>query len=128
MSGLFGTGGGGPRLAAFDFSVLGDYYQAKAQLRLQQPSMQSATKSKSAQDVVSFAPWDQKSASASDVSKLRDALTATSFINLRDASFDTASVDQEHRKLFALYQGLARLQAIATRASEKNTPEAELTG
>ena len=37
---------------------------------------------------MSFAPWDQKSASASDISKLRDALTATSFINLRDASFD----------------------------------------
>jgi hypothetical protein len=79
-------------------------------------------------DVVSFAPWDQKSADATPISKLRDALTASSFVNVRDGSFDRVGVDQEHKKLFALYTGLARLQALASRASEDATAVGELTG
>ena len=127
MSGLFGPTGGGRTLATFDFSVLEGYYQAKAQARAGTAS-QSSTKSASVKDVVSFAPWDQKSADATSISKLRDALTAQTFINVRDGSFDRVGVDQEYKKLFALYTGLARLQAIATRASESGTPETELAG
>jgi len=127
MSGLFGPSNGGPSLPSFDFSVLEGYYQAKIQARVGSAT-QATTKSASVKDVVSFAPWDQKSADASAISKLRDALTATSFVNVRDGSFDRVGVDQEHKKLFALYTGLARLQAIATHASEDGTALAELTG
>jgi hypothetical protein len=131
MSGLFGTGASGSSLASFDFSVLGDYYQAKAQLRsvgasAAQPT--AAAKAKATGDVVSFAPWDQRSAEASDISKLRDALGAASFVDLSDDAFNRTGVDQEHKKLFALYVGLSRLQALANRASAEATPLAELTG
>jgi hypothetical protein len=127
MSGLFGPGNGGRSLPSFDFSILEGYYQAKIQSRVG-AATQSSTKAAGVKDVVSFAPWDQKSADASAVSKLRDALTANSFINMRDGSFDRVGVDQEYKKLFALYNGLARLQALASHASENATAAAELTG
>ena len=131
MSGLFGTGASGSSLASFDFSVLGDYYQAKAQLRSVGASAGQPTataKAKTTGDVVSFAPWDQRSAGASDISKLRDALGAASFVDLSDDAFNRTGVDQEHKKLFALYVGLSRLQALANHASAEATPLAELTG
>lgn len=125
MSGIFGSGGGAPRLASFDFSVLAGYYQAQAAARAQ-PAAQSARAA--AKDVVSFAPWDQKRTDENAMSRLRDALGVNSFVNLRESRFDRAEVDPEHKKLFALYQGLSRLQALAERASGDKTPAAELTG
>lgn len=127
MSGLFGPTGGGRTLASFDFSVLEGYYQARAQSRVSSAS-QANTRTAGVRDVVSFAPWDQASANATPISKLRDALTASSFVDVRDGSFDRVGVDQEHKKLFALYTGLARLQALASRASEDATAAGELTG
>ncbi len=127
MSGLFGSSGSGRSLPSFDFSVLEGYYQAKVQSRVSSAS-QTQTKAAGVKDVVSFAPWDQNSANATPISKLRDALTASSFVDVRDGSFDRVGVDQEYKKLFALYTGLSRLQALAARASEDNTALAELTG
>lgn len=126
MSGLFGPTNR-QTLPTFDFSVLGDYYAAKAQARMITAAPQSA-KAKGA-DTVSFAPWDQKSATTETaISRLRDALGATSFVDLRDSAFENAAVSQDQRKLFALYKGLQRLQAIASRASDEKTPAFELTG
>lgn len=125
MSGLFGPTNG--QTASFDFSILSDYYAAKSQAKLA-TATPTATKAKTA-DTVSYAPWDQKSATtASAVSKLRDALTATSFVDLRDSAFENSAVSQDQRKLFSLYVGLQRLQAIANRAGEDNTSTFELTG
>lgn len=125
MSGLFGPTNG--RTLSFDFSVLNDYYAAKATARTSTAVQQHSTTKKS--DTVSFAPWDQKASSTdSTISKLRDALTATSFVDTRDTAFETASVSQDQRKLFAMYKGLQRLQAIANRASDDKTPTFELTG
>jgi hypothetical protein len=78
---------------------------------------------------VSYAPWDQKSATTDTaLSKLRDALTTTSFVDLSDNAFETSAVSQDQRKLFALYKGLAKLQAIANRAGEETTSSYELPG
>jgi hypothetical protein len=126
MSGLFGAGGV-QTLAVFDFSVLGDYYQAQIQLRAQ-VGAQTSSRAQAARDVVSFAPWDQNAEDAGSISRLRDALGVASFVDVRESSFDRADVDPEHKKLFALYMGLSRLQALAARASADATPVAELTG
>lgn len=125
MSGLFGPSGGGRSLPQFDFSVLGDYYNAQAQLRA--PAAQAQARRASA-DTVSFAPWDKKADDAASVARLREALGTSSFVNLREDAFDKAGVDQEHKKLFALYQGLSRLQALAARSAGENTPASERTG
>ena len=124
MSGLFGPSGG-PGRPTFDFSILGDYYLAQAQLR--SPVAANTPRPTQAEDVVSFAPWDQKS-DATAVSRLRDALGVSSFVDLRDGSFDRPAVDGAHKKLFALYMGLSRLQALATRASEEAAPAGEVNG
>lgn len=126
MSGLFGPTGSGRTLPTFDFSVLEGYYQAKVQARASSATQTNAKNGP--KDVVSFAPWDQKSADATPISKLRDALTARSFVDVRADSFNRLGVDQEHKKLFALYTALSRLQALASRASEDATPLAELAG
>lgn len=126
MSGLFGPTNGRP--ASFDFSILTDYYAAKSQARLVNAPQTAKAKSAEA-DKVSLAPWDQKSATTdSPISKLSDALSATSFVDLRDSAFESGAVSQDQRKLFALYKGLARLQAIANRASDEKTPAFELAG
>lgn len=124
MNGLFGPSGGF-RLPTFDFSILGDYYLAQAQLRA--PAAQKAPRPTPADDVVSFAPWDKKTDTTA-VSRLRDALGASSFVDLREGSFDRPGVDGEHKRLFALYMGLSRLQALASHASEELTPTGELNG
>lgn len=125
MSGLFGPTNKQtyPVLQAFDFSALNGYYAAKAQPR---SSNSAATARAAAADVVSVAPWSAKSAPA--VSRLSDALTAKSFVDTGDSAFNKTGVEQDHKKLFALYKGLSRLQALAARASQETTPPAELTG
>ncbi len=122
MSGIFGPSGG-PSRPTFDFSVLGDYYLAQSQLRAP-----SAASKRSATPAVSFAPWEQRNQNTTPIANLREALSATSFVNTRDSAFDKSSVAPDHKKLFALYKGLSQLRALAAHSAEEKTPAAERTG
>lgn len=124
MSGLFGPTNR-PLLPLFDFSALGNYYLAQSQLRA---TSAAAVTRRDEAALVSFAPWEQKQDEATALSRLTDALSATSFVNVRDSDFNRLGVEPDHQKLFALYKGLSRLQALASRAAEDKTPLAELAG
>ena len=122
MSGLFGPSGG-PSRPSLDFSVLEGYYLARSQSRASAPAQQQ----RQAQ-AVSFAPWDQRPQNTTPLSQLREALSATTFVDTRNTAFDKPGVAPDHKKLFALYKGLSQLRALASRASEESTPLVELTG
>ena len=115
MGGLFGlTPASGS--SGFDFSVLNDYYLAKSKAKTVAPTVAR----KSEPTSVKFAPWLQKSPLANDAARLRDALGASSFVDLRDSEINKAGVDSDHKKLFAIYKGLTRLQALAERSAAEN--------
>jgi hypothetical protein len=125
MSGLFGSSGL-QTLPTFDFSVLGDYYVAQTQLHTAR--LTATTGSRPSDTVTSNAPWDKKPGDTSAISRLKDALTAGSFIDIRDSDFESAGVDSEQRKLFAMYKALSRLQSLASHASADSTTSGELLG
>src|SRR5262245_54468620 len=98
MSGLFGPTNR-PSMPVFDFSALGDYYVARAQLRAGSSSTATARTANAAAQV-SFAPWAQKGDQTTALAQLRDALTAPRFIDANDSAFNRLGVEQDHKKLF----------------------------
>lgn len=72
------------------------------------------------------APW-APTANVPDASALvRQALGGRRFINESAVSVDQAGASADYRKLFALYQGMDTLTALAARASTKGVPATEL--
>jgi len=126
MSGLFGPSNR-QTFVAFDFSVLGDYYRAQAEMRAAQTATTSNARVAKAA-AASSAPWDTQPKDTTAIARLRDALTTTSFVDISDSDFNKVGVDQDQKKLFALYKGLSRLQALAARAADEKTPAAEVSG
>lgn len=120
MSGIFGPSSG-PSAPRFDFSVLSDYYRAKVQLNSTSAPVARATESVSTK----FAPWSQKSTLETATARLRDALSTTSFVDVRDEGINKAGVEADHKKLFAIYKGLSKLQALATRSADEKALEGE---
>ncbi len=120
MSGIFGPSSG-PSAPSFDFSVLAGYYKSK--LPLSAANLQPTRVS----DNVStkFAPWSQKSTLETATARLRDALSTTSFVDVRDEGINKAGVEADHKKLFAIYKGLSKLQALATRSADEKALEGE---
>ena len=121
LSILSGSGGSS---SGFDMSVLNNYYRAKLPVA---PSTQ-ANRSKPPPVSVQFAPWFQKSPLTTNVAKLNDAMATKSFVDLSDVSINKPGVDNDHKKLFALYKGLIRLQALANRSSEDSVLAGERNG
>jgi hypothetical protein len=118
LSSSSGSGSG------FDMSVLTNYYRAKLPVA---PSAQTS-RSKPPPVSVQFAPWFQKSPLTTNIAKLNDAMATKSFVDLTDASINKPGVDNDHKKLFALYKGLVRLQALANRSSEDTVLAGERNG
>jgi hypothetical protein len=120
MGGLFGLSSASSS-SGFDFSVLNDYYLAKSQAR----SATSAPVRKSEPVSVKYAPWLQTNPLTTNTARLRDALSASSFVDLRDSDINKAGVDADHKKLFAVYKGLTRLQALAERSATETAVSGE---
>lgn len=123
MGGLFGFGnlGGINNGSGFDLSVLNAYYRSKTTVAPAVPAVNRKPPPVSVQ----FAPWFQKSQLTTDVAKLNDAIATKTFVDLSDLSISRPGVDNDHKKLFALYKGLVRLQALANRSAEDGTPATE---
>lgn len=87
------------------------------------PSARPAAKPK----VQPTAPWNlaaKEKPSQSDL--LRTALSGRKFVNENSAVLDVKGASAgDYRKIFALYQGLSMLEAITTRASERNVGRLE---
>lgn len=123
MGNLLGIFSGGSS-SGFDYSVLNDYYAAKVQPKSSIAT--SATKT-AVPASAQYVPWAQKPTLTSNTAKLRDALSATSFVDTKDSEFNKIGVATDHKKLFALYTGLTRLHALATRAADEATLSGERT-
>ena len=122
MGGLFGLSSGAGS-SGFDYSALQDYYAAKSKAKNPGTIARKKPDPPSAQ----YAPWVQKSTLTTNAAKLRDALGTTSFVDVRDSDINKTGIDADHKKLFAMYKGLTRLQALATRAAEESAQPGERT-
>lgn len=110
--------------SGFDMSVLNNYYRSKLPVA---PAAQAASR-KPPPVSVQYAPWFQKSPLTTNIAKLNDAMATKSFVDLSDLSISKPGVDNDHKKLFALYKGLVRLQALANRSADDGVPASERNG
>src|SRR5436190_13814062 len=96
-------------ISSFDFSALSGYYAARSQLRVLQnaPAHTQTASTSQAAASTALAPWSAAEQSTS--AKLREAMSTTSFVDVRDSAFDKAGVSADAKKLFALYTGLTKL-------------------
>lgn len=71
-------------------------------------------------------PWSSAAGVPEQSALLRGALAGRRLINESSAKLDLASASSDYRKLFAVYQGLQSLQALADRAGVKSLSSSEL--
>ncbi len=124
MGGFIGLNLLGGSSSGFDMSVLMNYYRAKLPVA---PAVQAVGR-KAPPVSVQFAPWLQRNPLTTDIAKLNDAMAARSFMDLSDNAINRPGVDADHKKLFALYTGLSRLQALANRSAIDSVPPTERNG
>ncbi|HQR90739.1 MAG TPA: hypothetical protein PLH31_16045, partial [Caulobacter sp.] len=109
-------------MITFDTSVLLGYYQARTgQLNGVSATAVSPSRSKA---VVPSAPWLSGTAEPSDLVKA--ALNGRKFVDEAGNATSLKGASGDYKKLFATYQALNTLSAIAARASEKGVTDSEL--
>ncbi len=109
-------------MITFDTSALLGYYQARTgQLNGASGTTTSPSKSKA---VVPTAPWTSGSAEPSALVKA--ALSGRKFVDEGGNASSLKGVSGDYKKLFATYQALNTLSAIAARAAEKGVTDGEL--
>ena len=72
------------------------------------------------------APWSTTVVKTEQSELVREALRSRNLISESDVDLDVKSASSDYRKLFALYQGLTSLSALATRAGEAGVTSTEL--
>jgi len=70
-------------------------------------------------------PWDVSVKASKPDSVVRAALAARQLINVDSGRLDLPGASPDYRKLFALYQGLTSLTALATRVDQSGVGESE---
>jgi len=109
----------------FDTSALISYYQARSGLTGAGASGVSTASTKS-KAVVPNAPWlSNASPPASDL--VRSALNGRKFIDEGANTSALKGVSPDYKKLFATYQALNTLSALAARAGEKGVTDGEVS-
>jgi len=68
-------------------------------------------------------PWDARGEIEALESLRRSALADGVFFDRRLGEFASLDVSEDEKQLFAMYQGIRRLQALATEASESSTSD-----
>ncbi|MFN3670133.1 MAG: transcriptional regulator [Brevundimonas sp.] len=71
------------------------------------------------------APWTTDKTTTETSAVVRAALAGRRLIDESAARLDVAGVSSDYRKLFALYQGLSSLSALASRADERGVGTSE---
>jgi len=106
----------------FDTSVLLGYYQARTgQLNGASATATSPSKSKA---VVPTAPW--MSGGTEPSALVKAALSGRKFVDEAGNASSLKGASGDYKKLFATYQALNTLSAIAARAAEKGVTDSEL--
>ncbi|WP_419255376.1 hypothetical protein ACN2C6_07960 [Caulobacter sp. ErkDOM-YI] len=109
-------------MITFDTSALLGYYQARTgQLNGASATVSSPSKSKA---VVPTAPW--MSGSTEPSALVKAALSGRKFVDEAGNASSLKGASGDYKKLFATYQALNTLSAIAARAAEKGVSESEL--
>jgi hypothetical protein len=108
----------------FDTSTLLSYYQARAGLTGAAASG-TTTATATSKAVVPSAPW--LSGSTPPASELvRSALNGRKFVDEGASTTSLKGASPDYAKLFATYQALNTLSAVANRAGEKNVTDGEI--
>ncbi|MFY8142534.1 MAG: regulatory protein FlaEY [Caulobacter sp.] len=112
-------------MITFDSSALLSYYQARTGLTGAGASSVSTSPSRS-KAVVPSAPWlSNASPPASEL--VRSALAGRKLIDEGANTSSLKGVSPDYKKLFATYQALNTLSAIAARAGEKGVTDGEVS-
>lgn len=116
---------------SFNFALLNGVLTAQAQLRASPDRrLQQINPPVNPLPPGVVVPWEKlpEGQRPSAATKLRQALETKSFVNLNDASFNKAGVENDHKKLFALYKGLQALKDLANEAGKKETLAGQRAG
>lgn len=115
-------------IIGFDLTALQGWYQAKNAVRLASASPRpsgastgNAQQSSSASGVLP--PWDVRGEVADAESLSRKALATGIFFEKNLGSFADLDVSADYKNLFAMYQGLRRMHALALEAADKTTTD-----
>nr|WP_295106571.1 hypothetical protein [uncultured Caulobacter sp.] len=111
-------------MISFDSNILLSYYQARAGVTGAAASAPTTSPSGS-KAVVPRAPWLSDPAPASEL--VRSALNGRKLVDEGANTSALKGVSADYRKLFATYQALNSLSALATRAGEKGVTDGEMT-
>ena len=135
MSSIFGSGSDDSYTftpITVDASILTGFYNAKIAQSLAGVSQsQSTSTTQTSTDrgpATVLPPWDYRVEKPTQDARLREALTATSYIDRDDPIFDNESVPQDLQKLFVLYQALNSLAVLADEAAKSTTLSGQLPG
>ncbi|MBO9708735.1 MAG: hypothetical protein J7521_11025 [Caulobacter sp.] len=115
-------------MITFDTSSLLGYYQAKAGLTgagaTSTGSTTGSSSSSSSKNAIPAAPWTSVKTEPSDLVKA--ALNGRKFVDEGAAQAAAPTISGDYKKLFATYQALNTLSAIANRSSEKGVTDSEI--
>lgn len=109
---------------SFDSNILLSYYQARAGVTGAAASG-TTTSASSSKAVVPKAPWLSDATPASDL--VRSALNGRKLVDEGANTSALKGVSPDYKKLFATYQALNTLSALAARAGEKGITDGEVT-
>jgi len=107
----------GDPLIGFDSNLLVNYYQSKL------TGIGGASTSSSGGVATKYAPtapWSPQATPIDSSALLKAALQGSRLIDEGAASLDLSGASSDYKKLFALYQGLGTLTALAEKANSKN--------
>lgn len=113
-------------------SLLGAYFNAQTSLRLASagaPQLSGAStgdfQPANAKTEEVLPPWDPRGEIAALETLRRSALASGEFFDSKFGAFADLDVGKDEKTLFALHQGLRRLQSLAGPASEKTTSDTD---
>lgn len=112
-------------MITFDTSTLLSYYQARSGLTGAAASGTSTASASNSKVKVPTAPW-LSGATPAATELVRSALNGRKFVDEGASSTSLKGASPDYAKLFATYQALNTLSAIATRAGEKRVPDSEI--
>lgn len=109
----------------FDTSILLSYYQAKTGLVGLSGGAPAAGAAATAKKTPT-APWNAPQPTAQEASALvKGVMAGRKFVDESAAQLDVPGASADYRKLFALYQGLSTLNAVAEQMNGKNLTDFE---
>lgn len=116
----------------FSAGLLGAYYSAQTNLRLANsaaPQLSGAStgtpQGQGAAKPEVLPPWDPRGEVAALETLKGSVLASGQFFDSKFGEFASLDTGQDEKTLFAMYQGLKRLQSLATPASDKTASETD---